>query len=51
MIDRMNPLAAKKLIESFIPNEDIRNVLMDFLADLIIYASRLNCSNWNLNFG
>jgi hypothetical protein len=49
MIDRINPLVAKKLIESFIPDEDIRNVLMDFLADSIIYASGLNCSNRNLN--
>ena len=40
---------AKKTIEIFIPEYDIRKLLLEFLADEINYAHSLNQGNWNLN--
>jgi|GEM_PF-1019080 len=48
-IDRNSLQDAKKVIESFIPNGNIRKIVLSFLADAIVYANKLNNNNWNLN--
>jgi len=40
---------AKKIIEIFIPEAKLRKTILDFLADKIIYAHKINENNWNLN--
>lgn len=49
MVDRSSIGDAERLINAFLPNSKVRNFLINFLADSIMYANALNCSNWNLN--
>ena len=48
-INRNNVDDAKKQIEDFLPDKNIRTILLKFLAESIIFADRLNKANWNLN--
>ncbi len=48
-IDRSSTADARKIAESFLPNEKIRLIVLKFLSDSIIYANNINNSNWNLN--
>lgn len=49
MIDRSSAVDAERVVNNFLPNSKVRKLLINFLADTIIYANYLNCSNWNLN--
>ncbi len=49
LIDRKSVIDAQRQIEEFIPNRETREPIIDFLAEMIIYANGLNRSNWNLN--
>ncbi len=48
-INRSSFSDAKQIVELFLPDEKIRFVVLEFLANSIIYANRLDNSNWNLN--
>ncbi len=40
---------SKYIIEKFIPDILTRRIVLEFLVDKIVYASKLNNANWNLN--
>ena len=40
---------SKYVIEKLMPDSSIRKIVLDFLADKIVYASKINNTNWNLN--
>ncbi len=48
-ISRNSVNDAKYLFEKFVPSFLNRKILIEFLADKIIYASKINNANWNLN--
>ncbi|MBD3385573.1 hypothetical protein GF407_11690 [candidate division KSB1 bacterium] len=48
-LNRKSIQDTQKLIEKFIPDKEIRLILLNFLADQVDYAHILNDSNWNLN--
>jgi len=41
--------AAHIIITNFLPEENTRNVVFEFLANAIIYANKIASDNWNLN--
>lgn len=49
LIDRNSSEDAQKQIETFIPDKNIREASIHFLADVIGYAHRIDRGNWNLN--
>jgi len=49
LLSRENIQDARYLLEKFIPNSYDRDILIEFLANSIIYASKIDNSNWNLN--
>jgi len=49
ILSRENIQDARYLLEKFIPNSYDRDILIEFLANSIIYASKIDNSNWNLN--
>jgi len=48
-IDRSSIKDAQRQIETFIPNKRMREAFLHFLADMILYANKINRDNWNLN--
>ncbi|MHB2155763.1 hypothetical protein ACX8XN_15385 [Calditrichota bacterium GD2] len=48
-ISRESLTDAKKLIEKFIPDIRLRISILEFLAQKIKYANKINENNWNLN--
>ncbi len=40
---------SERLVEAFIPDKEARETLIDFLADMIVYAHSSDPGNWNLN--
>ncbi len=46
---RNDPKFAEQVINKFLPNKEIRDSVLEFLADAILYANELNPSNWNVN--
>jgi 5-methylcytosine-specific restriction endonuclease McrA len=49
LIDRNKITDAQRQIEKFIPDQDTRESLLAYLAEMIVYANGINRSNWNLN--
>ncbi len=48
-INRNSVEDTKKVIELFIPNENIQKIVLNFLTDAIVYANSIHPNNWNLN--
>ncbi len=48
-INRESPEDAKKIVDTFINDEAVKNEILSFLSDSIIYANSINDRNWNLN--
>lgn len=48
-IDRQNEIDAKNVFENFIPNKLIREPVIEFFANALIFAHNLKDCNWNLN--
>lgn len=49
MIDRNSIENAEKAVKKLLPDSSIREILLNFLADTIIYSHSLDCANWSLN--
>lgn len=49
MIDRNSIEDAEKIVNEFLPDRSIREILLNFLADSITYSHSLDCANWSLN--
>ena len=48
-IDRNSASDAQRVLEKLMPNRHAREANLNFLANAILYANRLNPDNWNLN--
>ncbi len=48
-IDRSSPSDARRVTEKLLPDRQIRIAALRFLGDAILYANKLDASNWNLN--
>ena len=48
-IDRNSVIDAKYIFENFLPDKIIREKIIEFLYETIIYANNFNNENWNLN--
>lgn len=48
-IDRSSISDARKISDIYLPDQETRNEVFEFLANSIVYAHGLNQSNWNLN--
>ncbi|MDR0306529.1 MAG: hypothetical protein LBI42_06800 [Chitinispirillales bacterium] len=49
IIDRNSIDDARRIIENFIPDDEARTALLEFLASAIVYANSINAKNWNLS--
>lgn len=48
-INRESYKDAKKIVDEFLTNSNVRKVILDFLSEAIIYSNGLKANNWNLN--
>jgi hypothetical protein len=48
-IDRSSFKDAEKQFEIFIPDKDVRDICIKFLAEMIVYANGVDCTNWSIN--